>query len=310
MDVTFITHPSYDQHRMHDGHPECPERTQAILAHLKKIGLLDDLKQRKPNGVSEAALKRVHEPAYLERLAESSPASGFATVNPDTHLAPGSPHAARLAAGALEESVSLVLEGDLKRVFCCGRPPGHHAEHDAGMGFCFYNNVAIGASTALAHKDIERVAVLDGAGNEFMCTAAMVDKRATRLIVQQQNRIEPLPYRITLLQAMTKGKSMDFIIQKATELCVHRVVTLAAGRSVAQVGDGASKVEKWRAIAIDSIKQCGSPWLPVIEPPVTPREFLARGESFDLPLIASLQGRTRHPREYISEHETDRKSVV
>lgn len=161
MDVTFITHPSYDQHRMHDGHPECPERTRAILAHLKKIGLLDDLKQRKPNGVSEAALKRVHEPAYLERLAESSPASGFAIVDPDTHLAPGSLHAARLAAGALEESVSLVLGGDLKRVFCCGRPPGHHAEHDAGMGFCFYNNVAIGASTALAHKDIERVAVLD-----------------------------------------------------------------------------------------------------------------------------------------------------
>jgi 16S rRNA (uracil1498-N3)-methyltransferase len=161
------------------------------------------------------------------------------------------------------------------------------------------------AATVLRVREGERVAVLDGAGNEFMCTAATVDKRATRLTVQQQNRIEPLPYRITLLQAMTKGKSMDFIIQKATELCVHRVVTLAAGRSVAQVGDGASKVEKWRAIAIDSIKQCGSPWLPVIEPPVTPREFLARGESFDLPLIASLQGRTRHPREYISEHETE-----
>ena len=161
------------------------------------------------------------------------------------------------------------------------------------------------AATVLRVREGERVAVLDGAGNEFMCTTAAVDKRATRLTVQQQNRIEPLPYRITLLQAMTKGKSMDFIIQKATELCVHRVVTLATGRSVAQVGDSASKVEKWRAIAIDSIKQCGSPWLPKIEAPVTPREFLARGESFNLPLIASLQGRTRHPREYIFEHETE-----
>ena len=161
------------------------------------------------------------------------------------------------------------------------------------------------AATVLRVREGERVAVLDGVGNEFMCTASTVDKRATRLTVQQQNRTEPLPYRITLLQAMTKGKSMDFIIQKATELCVHRVVTLAAGRSVAQVEDGAAKVGKWRSIAIDSIKQCGSPWLPVIEPPVTPREFLARGEVFDLPLIASLHGRTRHPREYISEYETE-----
>ena len=161
------------------------------------------------------------------------------------------------------------------------------------------------AAIVLRVREGERVAVLDGAGNEFMCTASTVHKRGTKLAVQQQNRIEPLPYRITLLQAITKGKSMDFIIQKSTELCVHRVVTLVAGRSVAQVEDGVAKVEKWRAIAIDSIKQCGSPWLPVIEAPVTPREFLARGESFDLLLIASLQGLTRHPREYISEHEIE-----
>ena len=74
------------------------------------------------------------------------------------------------------------------------------------------------AAIVLRVREGERVAVLDGAGNEFMCTVATVNKRATRLTVQQQNRIEPLPYRITLLQAITKGKSMDFIIQKATEL--------------------------------------------------------------------------------------------
>ncbi len=161
MDLTFFTHPSYDHHRMHDGHPECPERTQAILAHLKETGLLDDVQQRKPNGVTEAALKRVHDPSYLEHLAALAPKSGLARVDPDTHLAPGSLHAARLAAGALEESVALVLDGDVKRVFSCGRPPGHHAEHDMGMGFCFYNNVAVGAAAAVARSDIERVAVLD-----------------------------------------------------------------------------------------------------------------------------------------------------
>ncbi|NIP95255.1 MAG: histone deacetylase family protein, partial [Akkermansiaceae bacterium] len=61
MDVTFFTHPSYDDHRMHGGHPECPERTRAILAHLRETGLLADLKQRKPDEVTEAALRRVHE---------------------------------------------------------------------------------------------------------------------------------------------------------------------------------------------------------------------------------------------------------
>ena len=161
------------------------------------------------------------------------------------------------------------------------------------------------AATVLRIHKGERVAVLDGNGTEYMCEAIAIDKKATRLAVRQQNKIAPLPYSITLLQAMTKGRSMDFVIQKATEFCVHRIIPLAAGRSVVQVENPESKLEKWRAIAIESIKQCGSPWMPVIEAPVTPREFLARGESFDLPLIASLQGRTRHPREYISEHETE-----
>lgn len=161
--LNFFTHPSYDEHKMQEGHPERPERVQSILAHLKKTGQLADFVQRKPNGVSEDALKRVHEPLYLKKLKESAPKSGLAMIDPDTHLGPGSLHAARLAAGAMEEAVSLVLDKKkkVKRVFSCARPPGHHAEHDTGMGFCFYNNVAVGASTALAHKAIDRVAVLD-----------------------------------------------------------------------------------------------------------------------------------------------------
>ena len=152
------------------------------------------------------------------------------------------------------------------------------------------------ASTVLRLREGERVAVLDGEGTEFLCEVIAVDKKATRLKVRQQDKIEPLPYRITLLQAMTKGKSMDFIIQKATELCVHRIVPLAAGQSVVKVEDVESRLEKWRTIAIESIKQCGCPWMPIIEAPLTPAEFIAGNESFDLPLIASLQGNTRHPR--------------
>ena len=159
--LTFFTHPAYNEHRMHEGHPERPERTQSILSHLKETGQLTEFEQRNPETVSEEALKRVHEPLYLKNLAASAPASGLVTVDPDTHLAPGSLPAARLAAGALEEAVDLVLSGKSNRVFSCARPPGHHAEHDAGMGFCFYNNVAVGAAAALAHEDIDRVAILD-----------------------------------------------------------------------------------------------------------------------------------------------------
>ena len=179
-----------------------------------------------------------------------------------------------------------ITEGEL---LLCGRE-GHHA------------------ANVLRIRAGERVAVLDGAGTEFMCDVASVEKNNVRLKVQQQNKIAPLPYRVTLLQAMTKGKSMDFIIQKATELCAHRIVPLAAGRSVVQVEDTESRLEKWTAISIDSIKQCGCPWLPVIEKPITPKEFLARNEQFDLPLVASLQSRTQHPREcvdgFLAEHKT------
>ena len=159
--LTFFTHPAYNEHRMHEGHPERPERTQSILAHLRETGQLAQFNQRQPGAVSEEALKRVHEPLYLKKLATSAPVSGLVMIDPDTHLAPGSLPAARLAAGALEEAVDLVLSGKSKRVFSCARPPGHHAEHDAGMGFCFYNNVAVGAAAALAHEGIDRVAVLD-----------------------------------------------------------------------------------------------------------------------------------------------------
>ncbi|MEE2714735.1 MAG: RsmE family RNA methyltransferase [Verrucomicrobiota bacterium] len=157
------------------------------------------------------------------------------------------------------------------------------------------------AINVLRLREGERVAVLDGAGNECLCELVVADKKAVRLAVKQRNAHEPLPYRITLLQAMTKAKSMDFIVQKATELCAHRIVPLSAERSVAQVdpGDAGAKVDKWRNIAIDSIKQCGCPWLPEIEEPVTPRKYMARSEAADLPLIASLQGGTRHPREHV-----------
>ena len=165
------------------------------------------------------------------------------------------------------------------------------------------------ASNVLRIRVGERVVVLDGQGTELMCTVNSIEKNDVRLSVEHRNTVLPLPYRVTLLQAMTKGKSMDFIIQKATELCVHRIVPLIAGRSVVRVDDVQVKLDKWTAISIDSIKQCGCPWLPVIEEPVTPKEFLSRNECFDLPLVASLQSHTQHSREYVDSFYSEHKKM-
>jgi 16S rRNA (uracil1498-N3)-methyltransferase len=145
----------------------------------------------------------------------------------------------------------------------------------------------------------ERVAVLDGAGQELLCEVQKPGKDELQLRVAQRNGVPPLPYRITLLQAIPKGKIMDAIIQKAVELGVHRIVPLLSDRVVAQLDDeeGSARGEKWQLTAIEAIKQCGSAWLPQVETPLATKDYLARGEKFELPLVASLQADGRHPRE-------------
>jgi 16S rRNA (uracil1498-N3)-methyltransferase len=145
----------------------------------------------------------------------------------------------------------------------------------------------------------ERVVVLDGAGQELLCETQKKGGEELNLKVAQRNSIPAPPYQITLLQAIPKGKIIENIIQKATELGVFRVVPLLSDRVVVQLDDenAAAKAEKWRLTAVEAIKQCGSAWLPLVEAPVTPKEYLARGEKFELPLIASLQSDGRHPRE-------------
>jgi 16S rRNA (uracil1498-N3)-methyltransferase len=154
----------------------------------------------------------------------------------------------------------------------------------------------------------ERVVILDGAGHEFLCEARELAHDTVKLGVMQKNFIPPLPYQITLVQAIPKGKIIESIIQKATELGAARVVPLLSERVVAHLDEGASedKAEKWRSIAVEAIKQCGSPWLPEIETPISPKAFLARGEKFDLPLIASLQPDSKHPRELFKRFYAER----
>jgi 16S rRNA (uracil1498-N3)-methyltransferase len=144
----------------------------------------------------------------------------------------------------------------------------------------------------------ERVAVLNGAGEELLCEVQEAGRQGVRLRVVQTHALRPLPCQVTLLQAVTKGKSMELIVQKATELGSHRIVPILSERSVAHIGadEAAKKLEKWELTAIEAIKQCGCPWLPRMEPPQTPQVFLSRDDKFELSLIASLQGDARHPR--------------
>jgi 16S rRNA (uracil1498-N3)-methyltransferase len=160
-------------------------------------------------------------------------------------------------------------------------------------------------------RDGERAVALDGAGTEYMCEVQQTDQDSLTLKVLQKHSSPPAPYQITLLQAIPKGKMMESIVQKATELGVHRIVPLLADRTVVQLQEesAAAKLEKWQATAIEAIKQCGSTWLPQIEMPMTVNAFLSRGERPELPLIATLQPDAQHPRNFFKEFCDDRKRL-
>lgn len=146
----------------------------------------------------------------------------------------------------------------------------------------------------------ETVIVLDGAGREFTCKVHTAARDQLALHVEQQRAIDPLPCAITLVQAIPKGKIIESIIQKATELGAVRVVPLLSERVVSQLdGESAAhKAEKWQQVAIEAIKQSGNAWLPMVETPITPHELLARGDRAELFLIGSLRPDARHPRDY------------
>lgn len=162
--ATIISHPSCHEHRMPEGHPECPERLDAINNRLLASGLDGLVMHRTAPEVTHEQLRRVHETDYLDSLALSAPPPGSDRIIPfdnDVYLSAGTLNAARPAAGAAAHGVDLIMAGDTDAVFCNVRPPGHHAEPDRAMGFCLYNNVAVAAAHALAHHGLERIAIAD-----------------------------------------------------------------------------------------------------------------------------------------------------
>ena len=162
MTIGFITHADCQHHDMGHGHPECPARIQAIVDQLKSSALYPHLKRYDANLASKEQLCQAHDAAYVETIFKLSPKqNAHVQLDPDTVMNPHTLNAARRAAGAVVQAVDLVMNGKHGQVFCCVRPPGHHAEHHKAMGFCFFNNIAVGVYHALNHWNITRAAVVD-----------------------------------------------------------------------------------------------------------------------------------------------------
>ncbi len=159
----LISHTACFGHVPPPGHPESPDRLRAVLAALE-IGF-DDLMREEAPAASREALLMAHTPSHVDsvlgRFADDASRDGYAAIDADTFLSPGSAQAALLAAGAVVLAVERVAKKEMKNAFCAVRPPGHHATADRAMGFCLFNNVAIGAFKAREMGISERIAVID-----------------------------------------------------------------------------------------------------------------------------------------------------
>ena len=157
----YITHADCARHEMGPQHPECPERLGAINDLLLVKGLLDYMHPIDAPLATTEQLAHAHSSLYVAELMDASPTEGYHRVDPDTEMNPFTVRAALRAAGAVVHATDLVIAGDAPTAFCCVRPPGHHAERGAAMGFCFFNNIAVGIRHALTTHGIEKVALID-----------------------------------------------------------------------------------------------------------------------------------------------------
>lgn len=159
--TAYITHAACIAHEVPDGHPECSRRLTAINDQLHADGIYDLLQHFEAPRATREQVVRVHTSRHIDELENLSPASGLVSIDADTYMGVHTLEAAWRAAGAAVLATTLVAEGDVENAFCAVRPPGHHAERNRAMGFCFFNNIAIAAAHALEAHDFDRVAILD-----------------------------------------------------------------------------------------------------------------------------------------------------
>ncbi|TMV05548.1 histone deacetylase family protein [Ruegeria sediminis] len=157
MKTALLTHADCLGHVTPTGHPERVARLEHVLHALEPL----DLNRVTAPLAADDDLRRIHPESYIRDIRDALPAEGFARLDPDTFMSPGSLDAAYRAAGAAVRAVDMVLGGEAPNAFCAIRPPGHHAETDTAMGFCLFGNPALAAKHALEHHGLDRVAVLD-----------------------------------------------------------------------------------------------------------------------------------------------------
>ena len=188
MTTALITHADCLNHVTPEGHPERVARLEHILHALEPL----DLKRVTAPMAAEDDILRVHPASYVSDLRKASPAEGWAQIDGDTFMSPGSLDAAFRAAGAVVRGVDMVLGGEVQNAFAAVRPPGHHAETDTAMGFCLFGNAALAAKHALDHHGLSRVAVVDfdvhhGNGTQDL----LWDEPRALLITSQQMPLWP-----------------------------------------------------------------------------------------------------------------------
>jgi acetoin utilization deacetylase AcuC-like enzyme len=161
MTIGIIGHYKCGDHNMGDHHPENAKRLTAISDQLIRSGLDYVVRQFDAKPIDKKWLSLAHDETYIKHIFDNAPTTGTFQLDDDTAMMPSTLPAALLSAGAAIDAVDLVMDGTLKAAFCATRPPGHHAEHDKGMGFCFFNNVAIAAEYAKQTYQLKRIAILD-----------------------------------------------------------------------------------------------------------------------------------------------------
>ena len=160
MKTGLITSDTYHHHNTGDGHPEKIDRVTAIIENFKRIDN-KNLVWEKPNEFDESLLITTHSSDYIKMVNNSFPKNGFNFLDGDTIVSPGSKDATKDAVGSIIAAIDGVEQKKYKNAFCCVRPPGHHAEKEKAMGFCIYNNVAVGANYLIKKYGYKKIAIID-----------------------------------------------------------------------------------------------------------------------------------------------------
>ena len=160
MKTGLVTSDTYQNHNTGEGHPEKIDRVTAVIDNFKKIDN-KELIWKKPARFDQSFLINTHSSEYIDLVSKSFPENGLAFLDGDTVVSPGSKEATKDAVGSIITAIDGVQQKEFKNAFCAVRPPGHHAEKDKAMGFCIYNNVAVGANYLIEKYKYNKVAIID-----------------------------------------------------------------------------------------------------------------------------------------------------